>query len=188
MKRIVIPLLAIFTLGIAIGPISNSYAQMSEKAQDVMPEQVSEKVEALDNFRIEMANFVKTTILQFKEQRQETIDTIKECRDNLHSAEPSDRSQIRQECRTNLDEIKDSFREIRDTFRQTFQEFRDEVRVLIQDARGEHVDDLERQDVMNRIQEKAGERMESTDRGPDSENKRDVEKLREKIKSMGPRN
>lgn len=187
MKNVTIPLLIILSIGIAFGPLSESYAQMTTQSQEKIPEKAIKQVESLDNFGIKVANFVKMAAMEFKEQREETIDAIKECRENVRNAAPSEREQLRQECRTNLDEIKDSYRDIRDTFRETFLEFRDEMKILVQDARGEDVEDSEKQDAVDRIDEKTKDKMNSIDGDSNNEKRMNVEKLHEKIKKMETR-
>ena len=95
-----------------------SFAQMSEqaqerieekaqgnmtKAQEHMPEQtqqgMSDKADTvlseLDNFGVEVSNFVHDAMNQFREQRQETLLQIKQCREDMMNAEPGSKCVFR---------------------------------------------------------------------------------------------
>lgn len=188
MKTLVFSIVLLLAIGVAASSVGLSYAQMPEQAQQKMeekvqqnmPEQTSEVPASLDNFGVEVADFVREAMMQFQDQRQETISQIKQCRENMMDAEPSERSQIRQDCRTSLDEIKDSYREIRGIFQETFTEFREDIKVLRADVKGEQVSDAERQAAIDDILETAKARHLEMQTG---QNEMDVEQLREKMMS-----
>lgn len=171
------------------GPLGLAYAQMSEQAQqnmpkqtrENMPEQANEVLASLDNFGFEVSNFVHEALMQFQEQRQETISQIKQCREDMMNADPSERSQVRQDCRTSLDEIRNSYREVRGIFHDTFKEFRENIDVLRDDAKGKQVSDEDRQAAINDIQESAKTRHMQMQKGQSG---MDVEQLREKMMSV----
>lgn len=180
-----------------------SFAQMSEqaqerieekaqgnmtKAQEHMPEQtqqgMSDKADTvlseLDNFGVEVSNFVHDAMNQFREQRQETLLQIKQCREDMMNAEPSERSQVRQDCRLSLDEIRESYKETRVLFHETFKEFREGVKVLRADAQGQSVSDEQLQATIDDIRETAKSRHMQMQQGL---NGMDVDEFREKMKS-----
>jgi len=169
-------------------PIGFSFAQMPEQAQEKMaeqaqesiPEQTNEVLASLDNFGVEVSEFVRDAMMQFQEQREETISQIKQCREDMMNVEPSERSQVRQDCRSSLDEIRESYRDIRGIFQDTFIEFRESIKVLRADAKGEQVSEDDRQSAIDDIRETAKARHLQMQTG---QNGMDVEQLREKMMS-----
>ena len=200
MKNIVISTILLLAIAAVASPVGLSFAQMpeqaqekmAEKAQDNMPEQTQENVPeqsnevlaSLDNFGVEVSDFVRDAMSQFQEQRQETISQIKQCREDMMEAEPSERSQVRQDCRSSLDEIRESYRDIRGIFQETFVEFRESIEVLRDDVQGDQVSDEDRQAAIDDIRETAKARHLQIQTG---QNEMDVEELREKMKAhRGP--
>jgi len=97
------------------------------------------------------------------------------------NANPSDISQVKKDCRKNLDEIRASYKEIRTTFQDTFKEFRDNVKVLQEDAKGHKHSDSDIQDAIKHIQEDAkAKHLKMQKLG---QNATDVEHLKERMKS-----
>jgi hypothetical protein len=195
MKTLVISAVLLLAVAAVASPVGLSFAQMpeqaqermAEKAQGNMPEQTSEMSEksdevltSLENFGVEVSDFVRDAMSQFQEQRQETISQIKQCREDMMNAEPSERSQVRQDCRSSLDEIRESYREIRGIFQDTFKEFRESVEALRSDAKGEAVSDEDRQAAIDGIRETAKSRHMEMQQGL---GEMDVEEFREKMKS-----
>ena len=196
MKALVISAVLLFVVAAVASPAGLSFAQMPEQAQEKMaeqaqenmpektqenvPEQTNEVLASLDNFGVEVSDFVRDAMMQFQEQREETISQIKQCREDMMEAEPSDRSQVRQDCRSSLDEIRETYRDIRGIFQETFMEFRDSIEVLRDDAQGEQVSDEDRQTAIDDIRETAKAKHLQIQTG---QNGMDVEELREKMKS-----
>ncbi len=188
MKTLIISAVLLLAVAAVVSPIGLSFAQMpeqaqekmAEKAQENMLEQTNEVLASLDNFGVEVSDFVHDAINQFQEQRQETISQIKQCREKMMDAEPSERSQVRQDCRSSLDEIRESYRDIRGIFQETFLEFRESIEVLRDDAQGDQVSDEDRQAAIDDIRETAKARHLQMQTG---QNGMDVEQLREKMKS-----
>jgi hypothetical protein len=203
MKTLVISAVLLLAIATVVSPVGLSFAQMPEQAQEKMAEKsqgnmtkaqekmseqtqqgMSEKADEvlsnLDNFGVEVSDFVRDAMSQFQEQRQETISQIKQCREDMMEAEPSERSQVRQDCRSSLDEIRESYRDIRGIFQETFLEFRESIEVLRNDVQGEQVSDEDRQAVIDDIRETAKVRHMQMQQG---QNGMDVEEFREKMKS-----
>ena len=166
-------ILVLFFLLLVVFATELSYAQMPPSQERVlppferMPPHVQEKIpphaqgnfQSMTNFGTDVFDFVKNSLSQFKQQRQETIDTIKQCRENLKNSPPETKDQTRQDCRTQLDEIKRSYKEIRNTFRDAFHEFHDDMKVLIDDAKGKHISDSQRQNAFFKINERATQKI-----------------------------
>lgn len=189
MKTLEVSIVFVLIVGIVASPVGFSFAQMpqqaqermNEQAQQHMPEQSQETVDNLENFGMEVSNFVHDAMAAFHNQKQETIAQIKECRANLRDAEPSERDQIRQDCRANLDQIRDSYKEIRNTFHDTFKQFRESISVLRADAKGEHVSNDQKQAAMNEIRDSA--RAKHQQMGVKGGMMMNVDDLRQKIMS-----
>ena len=187
MKTLVTAFLLLAIAAVA-SPIGLSFAQMPEQAQEKMadqaqeniPEQTNEVLASLDNFGVEVSDFVHDAMMQFQEQRQITISQIKQCREDMMNVEPSERSQVRKDCRSSLDEIRESYRDIRGIFQDTFKEFRESIEVLRDDAKGEQVSDEDRQASIDDIRETAKARHLQKQTG---QNGMDIEQLREKMMS-----
>jgi len=202
MKSLVISAVMLLVIAAVAAP-GLSFAQMSEQAQERMeeksqgnmtktqehkPEQtqqgMSDKADVvpaeLDNFGVEVSNFVHDAMNQFQEQRQETLMQIKQCREDMMNAEPSERSQVRQDCRSSLDEIRESYKETRILFHDTFKEFRESVKVLRADSQGKSVSDEELQEAIDNIRETAKSRHMQMQQGLKG---MDVDEFREKMKS-----
>ena len=196
MKTLVISVILLLVAAAVASPVGLSFAQMPEQAQEKMtekaqgnmtrqaqegmPEQANEVLASLENFGVEVSDFVRDAMSQFQNQKQETISQIKQCREDMMEAEPSERSQVRQDCRSSLDEIRESYRDIRGIFQETFLEFRESIEVLRNDAQGESVSDKDRQSAIDDIRETAKARHLQMQQG---QNGMDVEELRENMKS-----
>jgi cytochrome c556 len=196
MKTLVISAVLLLAVAAVASPVGLSFAQMPEQAQEKMaekaqgnmtgqaqegmPEQVNEVLASLENFGVEVSDFVRDAMSQFQEQREETVSQIKQCREDMMEAEPSERSQVRQDCRSNLDEIRESYRDIRGIFQETFLEFRESIEVLRNDAQGNQVSDEDRQAAIDDIRETTKSRHMQMQQG---QNGMDVEEFREKMKS-----
>jgi hypothetical protein len=164
----------------AQGNMTNAQGNIPEQTQQEMSDKADEVLASLDNFGVEVSNFVRDAMSQFQEQRELTISQIKDCRTQMMEAEPSERSQVRQDCRESLDEIRESYIDIRATFQETFKEFRESIEILRADAKGESVSDEDRQAAIDDIRETAKSRHMQMQQGL---GEMDVEEFREKMKS-----
>jgi len=196
MKTLVISAVLLLAVAAVASPFGLSFAQMPEQAQEKMaekaqgnmtgqaqegmPEQANEVLVSLDNFGVEVADFIRNAMSEFQDQRELTISQIKQCREDMMESEPSERSQVRQDCRSSLDDIREDYRDIRGIFQETFLEFRENIEVLRDDAQGELVSDEDKQAAIDDIRESAKARHLQVQTG---QNGIDVEELREKMKS-----
>ena len=83
----------------------------------------------------ELSSLIHGAILLFKQQRAETINAIKECRENIQNASPENRHQAREDCKVSLNQIKESYKEMRDQIKELFKEQRETVKMLIKEAK-----------------------------------------------------
>jgi len=175
-------------IGVITGSIGFSYAEMSEQEQNMtenaeqnMTDQTNTVPADLENFGTQVSAFVHEAMSQFQEQRQQTLSQIKQCRENIMNADPSEIAQVRKDCRKNLDEIRNSYKEIRGTFHDTFKEFRDNIKVFQADAKGHKISDSDIQNAIKNIQEDVkAKHLKMQKLG---QNATDVENLKKRIMS-----
>ena len=88
--------------------------------------------------------FVEESRSLFEQQKTETRNAIKECQSSLIASDPSQRDTIRKQCRDNLNEIRESYKQTREIYKESFKEFRKSMDVAIRESKGLEVDDSER--------------------------------------------
>ena len=88
-----------------------------------------------DTTEQKISSIIKEAIILFKQQREKTINAIKECHTNIQNSSPENRQQKQNDCRTNLNEIKEFYKEVRDQIRELIQENRDTVKTLIKETK-----------------------------------------------------
>jgi len=66
----------------------------------------------ISNLGQEVSNFVHEARDLFKEQKVETKDVIAQCRENMKNVEPSDRQSVREQCKSDLKTIRDSYKDL----------------------------------------------------------------------------
>jgi len=49
----------------------------------------------------------------------------------MRNADPLERQDVKQECKTNLKLIQDSYKDLRETYHETFKEFRENMKIII---------------------------------------------------------
>ncbi|GFN40574.1 MAG: hypothetical exported protein [Marine Group I thaumarchaeote] len=185
MKAAGISIALVLLVGALISPIEFSQAQMPEQAQSKIPEQAKAALGNVDNFGMEISSFMHDANKLFKQQREETVAAIKECRENKKNADPSNREQVKLDCRATLDSIKEFYKETRQLFRDTFKEFKAESLILIKEARGHDISESAKQNAIDRINGLSFEKQNMGDeKGMGSEMKMKAKELRDKIKKQ----
>ncbi len=96
----------------------------------------------------------------------------------MRNALPEDRSQVRNDCRTNLDAIKESYKETRKLFRDTFKEFRESMKILVKEARGHDVSESEKQEAQLTITKRS---LKQISKDKEEGVRDEIKELREKI-------
>lgn len=89
----------------------------------------------IENLGQEVSNFIHKYNVIFKQQRDETIKTIKECNDKVKNASKEDRKQIKADCKIALQKIKEKYKELRNQFKADFKEFRETTKVMLAEAK-----------------------------------------------------
>ena len=142
--------------------------------------------EDFTNLGQEVSDFVHESRKSFEEQKSETKEVIAKCREDLAAANPSEREAIRDQCKSDLNDIGESYRSLRETYRETFLTFKENIKVLIAEAKGlpvgsgeikaaisniQSVSDDDKQDLLKELRKKIKEEIKE-----ESHNLRDLEK------------
>src|SRR5207245_1905502 len=111
------------------------------------------------NIGQQVSDFVHKAIADFKQQREDTLNTMKDCSAKLQNATSDEKDKIREDCKTNLQSIREKYKDERKHFQELFKEFRDDIRVLMHEARGMHVEKMEMENALKHMKETREKRM-----------------------------
>ncbi|MGI0008347.1 MAG: hypothetical protein ACRD92_01860 [Nitrosopumilaceae archaeon] len=101
-----------------------------------------------------LGQYVSEFVHSFKQQRAETIVAIKDCRDDVRSADnDEDRTDAQESCKATLKEIREKYKAQREDYRQLFKEYRDSMKILIKEAKGQVVSAEQKEKAMKDIDE-----------------------------------
>jgi len=142
----------------------------------------------IENIHEQLTIFVKESRSLFKEQKEETRIVIKECQISLIASEPSQRDDIRKKCRDNLDDIKESYKELRKIYNESFKEFGKSMDIAIREAKGLHINNSEKivalSDIKSSLKSNADvEKIKELRKSIDDELKADKKQLHEEKKT-----
>ena len=104
----------------------------------------TETEDTSEDIHEQLVLFVEESRSLFEQQKTETRNAIKECQSSLIASDPSQRDTIRKQCRDNLNEIRESYKQTREIYKESFKEFRKSMDVAIRESKGLEVDDSER--------------------------------------------
>lgn len=104
---------------------------------------------------LEVSSFVHNATAIFQQQRNETLQAIKDCRQQMQNASSENRTQIADQCHSTMTAIREKYQALRDQFQQLFRQFRENMMILRQDAEGMHVSDQDRERAMKNIDDDA---------------------------------
>ena len=116
--------------------VENAFAQTDDNDTEDTDETDTEDAEDDDltvNLGQQVSTFVHDAKDQFQAQKEETKAIIKQCRVLLEAATPETRTDIKKQCREDLNEVKESYKQLRRTYHDVFKEFRTHVRAILQD-------------------------------------------------------
>jgi len=99
-----------------------------------------------------VSNFVHESRILFEEQEKETKDVIAQCRVNMQNAEPSERKSVREDCKFNLKDIRESYKSLRETYSETYKAFGEDMKVFVQESKGLPIDDSTRDAAIANIE------------------------------------
>ncbi len=126
------------------------YSQ-NQNVTDSLQNQIAVIPENLVNLGTEISSFIKESVVAFKEQRDKTIEQIKECREEIKNSSFEEREQKRFECREKLDNIRDSYKERRDIFKNLFKEYKENAKILLSEIKRQDVSETQRKNSINNI-------------------------------------
>jgi len=107
----------------------------------------------------QVSSFVHNATAKFAQQKDETHAVIFECRDRIQAAASGDTSKIRDDCKIQLNAIKQKYQEDRMKFQELFKTYRSSVIVFMQDAKGMQVAKAEMDKAFENVKNKMNESM-----------------------------
>ncbi|MGQ0795389.1 MAG: hypothetical protein ACT4N5_04300 [Nitrosopumilaceae archaeon] len=145
MKQTGVLLLAVFLTGTLVNSTGLVFAQTNSAS-------TTSTSEENDNLGQYVSDYVHEHIAMMKQQRAETIDAIKKCREDLKNADDKEEgASIKETCKTKLKEIREKYRDQREEYRKLFKEYRDEMKTLIKEARGQKVSTEQKEKAMDNL-------------------------------------
>ena len=109
MKRTGIWLSLVFLASVLVVPTGYSNAQMENETNSTTP--VNASTSGQENVGQQISAFVHQAIAHFKQQREDTSNAIKECREKIRNATADTRSQVTDECHKKLQSLKEKYKE-----------------------------------------------------------------------------
>ena len=153
MKRKGVWLSLVFLASVLVVPIGYSNAQMENKTNSTAS--VNSSASEQGNVGQQISDFVHQAIDHFKQQREDTRNAIKECREKIKDATPDTQSQVAEECHNKLQSIKEKYKDERQQFQELFKKFRESIVTLRNDANGIKVSGNDTDVAIKRINEDA---------------------------------
>lgn len=151
MKRKGVWLSLLFLASVLAVPIAYSNAQMGNEANSNTS--VNASASAQENVGQQISDYVHQAVAHFKQQRDDTRNAIKECREKIRDATPDTRSQVADECHKKLQSIKEKYKDERSQFQELFKKFRESIVTLKNDANGKRLSANEKEMAIKRINE-----------------------------------
>ncbi len=112
-----------------------------------------------DAFVTQTLTFVDKAISDFAQQKIETVAAIDDCREKEKTASPESLSVTMQECKTNLQSIKDKYQDERNQLSDLIHDYRIGVIVMIKEAKGMTVDPQFKATSLENMKEMWSEKM-----------------------------
>jgi len=134
MKRKGIWLSLVFLTSVLVVPLGYSNAEMEDQTNSTLS--VNATASSQENVGKQVSDFVHQAIAQFKQQKDETRNAIKECREKIKDATHDMKSQVADECHKNLQSINEKYKDERLQFQELFKKFRESVITLRNGANG----------------------------------------------------
>jgi hypothetical protein len=98
-----------------------------------------------ENLGQAISDFVHKRNELLKKQREETLKIIKECNDKARSANGTQKKQIREDCRDQMQSLKEKYKETRKQIQDEFKTFRETTKSLLKEAKKAKL--IEKRDV-----------------------------------------
>lgn len=151
------------------------------------------------NLGQEVSKFVHETRELFEQQGAETKTVIAQCREDMANAEPSERESVRDTCKSNLDDIRESYKLLRETYREAFLIFKENMKIFIAESRGLPIDSTQRdaaianikaldegsekRELLRELKQKMNEQIREDAQKQREQEKREREIAREELKA-----
>ena len=122
----------VFLAGMLAVPLGYSNAEKENQTDSENSENMTASANATsqENIGQQVSAFVHEATDQFKQQRNDTINAIKDCREKIRNATPDMKSQVADECHKNLLAIKEKYKDVRQEFKELFKRFRENIITL----------------------------------------------------------
>ena len=111
-----------------LGPYSNNATGTTKNHTGTTPTPIS-------NLGQLVSDFVHQRNALLKQQRDDTLQVIRECHETLKNASPANRTQIKDDCKATLKAIKEVYKDTRKQLQEQFKDFRETVKFLIKEAK-----------------------------------------------------
>lgn len=121
-----------------LGPYSNNMTGKTANQTGTIPTDVG-------NLGQLVSEFVHRQNALFKQQREETINAIKDCNDKVRNAASETRKQVKENCKQALKEIREKYQDARKQFQVEFKEFRENAKLLLKEAKKSKI--IDKRDV-----------------------------------------
>jgi flagellar motility protein MotE (MotC chaperone) len=153
MKRKGIWLSLVFLASVLVIPASYSNVQAENEHNSTAS--VNASASEHDNVGEQISDFVHKAIAHFKQQRENTHNAIKECREKIKDATADTKSQVAAECHKKLQSLREKYKEERKQFQELFKKFRESIITLRNHANGTKSSDNDTDMAIKRINEDA---------------------------------
>lgn len=90
-----------------------------------------------------VSDFVHKRNEVLKKQHDETLKVIKDCNEKMRNADPSQRKQVKEDCKAQLKSIKEKYKEARKQFKEEFKQFRETTKSVLNIAKKDKTVDKE---------------------------------------------
>ena len=143
MKRTGIWLSFIFLLGVLVVPLGYSNAEIENQNESQTDENetgsqsgenetasVNASASLQENIGQQVSDFVHDATDQFKQQKNETINAIKDCREQIKNAANDTKSQVAADCHKKILAINEKYKDERQQFQELFKKFRNSIIIL----------------------------------------------------------
>ncbi|MEX0765031.1 MAG: fibronectin type III domain-containing protein [Nitrosopumilaceae archaeon] len=121
-----------------LGPYSNNATGTTKNQTSTLPTNISNLGQLVSDF-VHQRNEI------LKQQRDDTLQVIKECHENLKNASPVNRTQIKDDCKAALKAIRETYKDTRKQLQQQFKDFRETAKSLIKEAK--KLKEIDKEDV-----------------------------------------
>lgn len=121
-----------------LGPYSNNATGTTKNQIGTIPTTIS-------NLGQLVSDFVHQRNAILKQQRDDTLNVIRECHENLKNASPTNRTQIKDDCKAALKAIKETYKDTRKQLKDQFKDFRETAKSLIKEAK--KLKEIDKEDV-----------------------------------------